>query len=248
MTQALVFTRTKHRADRLAEYLGAGTASTSSASTATGRRRSAPQRSPASRAASIRCSSRPISPRAASTSTALGHVVNFDVPAGAGRLHPPCRPHRPRRSRPATAFTFVAPEEEGSLRDIERAIGKRLPRVTVPDFDYTARPQTRLEVPHRRSASRRFARARRRARAGGGQCRAARRGGPAAEAARRSTAPATAGRGRPPSGGRPPQPSGGRPALSAAAVLRSHGSARPRREAAHAQHRPGGGRPGRGRG
>ena len=36
------------------------------------------------------------------------------------------------------AFTFVAPDEEDDLRAIERAIGKRLPRVTVPDFDYAA--------------------------------------------------------------------------------------------------------------
>ena len=47
-----------------------------------------------------------------------------------------------------SAFTLVAPEDEGSIRDIERAINKRLPRVTVPDFDYTARAEQRLEVPH----------------------------------------------------------------------------------------------------
>jgi ATP-dependent RNA helicase RhlE len=45
------------------------------------------------------------------------------------------------------AFTFVAPEEEADLGDIERAVGRRLPRVTVPDFDYRARPHARLEVP-----------------------------------------------------------------------------------------------------
>ena len=45
------------------------------------------------------------------------------------------------------AFTFVSPEEENDLRAIERTIAKRLPRVTVPDFDYTARPQQRLEIP-----------------------------------------------------------------------------------------------------
>ncbi len=45
------------------------------------------------------------------------------------------------------AFTFVAPEEEGDLRGIERAIGKRLPRVIIPDFDYKATPDTKLEVP-----------------------------------------------------------------------------------------------------
>ena len=45
------------------------------------------------------------------------------------------------------AFTFVAPEEEPDLRRIERALGRRLPRVVVPDFDYTAKPAARLEVP-----------------------------------------------------------------------------------------------------
>src|SRR3989454_8585287 len=45
------------------------------------------------------------------------------------------------------AFTFVAPEEEGELRAIERAIGERLPRVTLPGFDYTKRPAERFEVP-----------------------------------------------------------------------------------------------------
>ncbi|HVD33393.1 MAG TPA: ATP-dependent helicase, partial [Gemmatimonadales bacterium] len=44
------------------------------------------------------------------------------------------------------AFTFVAPDEEGDLRQIERVIGKRLPRVIVPDFDYRAR-EARLEIP-----------------------------------------------------------------------------------------------------
>jgi ATP-dependent RNA helicase RhlE len=46
-----------------------------------------------------------------------------------------------------SAFTFVSPEEENDLRAIEKAINGRLPRVTVPDFDYHARPETRLEIP-----------------------------------------------------------------------------------------------------
>jgi ATP-dependent RNA helicase RhlE len=45
------------------------------------------------------------------------------------------------------AITFVAPEEETDLRAIERAINKRLPRVTVPDFDYKQRPPEKLEIP-----------------------------------------------------------------------------------------------------
>jgi ATP-dependent RNA helicase RhlE len=45
------------------------------------------------------------------------------------------------------AFTFVAPQEEPDLRSIERAIKRTLPRVTLSDFDYTARPQAKLEIP-----------------------------------------------------------------------------------------------------
>jgi ATP-dependent RNA helicase RhlE len=45
------------------------------------------------------------------------------------------------------AFTFVAPEEEGELRQIERAVGRRLPRVILPDFNYSARAEARLEIP-----------------------------------------------------------------------------------------------------
>ena len=47
----------------------------------------------------------------------------------------------------AIAEGFVSPQEEGDLRGIERAIGKRLPRVTVPGFDYTKKPAEKLEVP-----------------------------------------------------------------------------------------------------
>ena len=77
---------------------------------------------------------------------ALSHVVNFDVPAV-----PEDYSHRVGRTGRAEltgdAFTFVAPSEEGDLRAIERAIKRTLPRVTLPDFDYRARPQTRLEIP-----------------------------------------------------------------------------------------------------
>jgi ATP-dependent RNA helicase RhlE len=45
------------------------------------------------------------------------------------------------------AFTFVSPEEEADLAAIERAIGRRLPRVTAPGFDYAKRPAESLEVP-----------------------------------------------------------------------------------------------------
>src|SRR5204863_2643017 len=45
------------------------------------------------------------------------------------------------------AVTFVSPQEEGDFRAIERAVGRRIERVTLPDFDYTARTTERLEIP-----------------------------------------------------------------------------------------------------
>jgi ATP-dependent RNA helicase RhlE len=147
MTQALIFTRTKHRANRLTDYLvNAGVR----AERIHGNR-SQPQRTAA--LAGFKNGAFPvlvatdIAARGIDVD-ALGHVVNFDVPQV-----PDDYIHRVGRTGRAEAtgeaFTFVSPEEEGNLRDIERVIGRRLLRVTAPDFDYQARPNQRLEVPIR---------------------------------------------------------------------------------------------------
>jgi ATP-dependent RNA helicase RhlE len=78
---------------------------------------------------------------------ALSHVVNFDVPAA-----PDDYIHRVGRTGRAEmtgeAFTFVTPQDEGDWRAIERAIGRSLPRVTLPDFNYQSRATKPLEIPH----------------------------------------------------------------------------------------------------
>jgi ATP-dependent RNA helicase RhlE len=142
---ALVFTRTKHRADRLARYLGERHVSVE---------RIHGNRSQAQRTAALAgfksgrykvLVATDIAARGIDV-TALGHVINFDVPGQAeDYIHRVGRTARAELT--GSAFTLVSPEEEGSLRDIERAIGKRLPRVTIPDFDYESRPAS-LEVPH----------------------------------------------------------------------------------------------------
>src|SRR3954451_3070094 len=145
MREALVFTRTKHRANRLWTFL---TKHGVSAARIHGNRSQA-QRTDAlagfkSGAYRVLVAT-DIAARGIDVE-ALGHVVNFDVPRA-----PEDYIHRVGRTARAEAvgdaFTFVAPEEEPDLRRIERALGRRLPRVLLPDFDYAAKPAARLEVP-----------------------------------------------------------------------------------------------------
>jgi len=142
---ALVFTRTKHRANRVAEYL---VRHGIKAERIHGNR-SQTQRTAALagfKAGKYRVLvATDIAARGIDVEE-LGHVVNFDVP-----MVPDDYIHRVGRTARAEAtgdaFTFVSPQEQGDLAQIERALGKKLPRVTVPDFDYNARPEARLEVP-----------------------------------------------------------------------------------------------------
>ena len=123
------------------------TASRRSGFTATGRNRSGPRRWPGSRAGNTGCWSRPTSRAARDRHRGAGSRGELRCAEGGRRLHPPGGPHGAGGSG-GDAFTFVAPDEEGDLRNIERAIGRRLPRVIVPDFGITRpRPEARLEVP-----------------------------------------------------------------------------------------------------
>jgi ATP-dependent RNA helicase RhlE len=141
----IAFTRTKHRANRLADYLlrqGIDAARIHG-------NRSQAQRTQA--LAGLKAGKVPV---LVATDIAargidvqeLSHVVNFDVPNC-----PEDYVHRVGRTARAEAtgdaFLFVSPEEESNVARIERAIGKRLPRVVLPGFDYRKRPAEKLEVP-----------------------------------------------------------------------------------------------------
>jgi len=130
----LAFTRTKHRADRLAQFLERqGIASA----------RIHGDRTQAQRQQALDGFKKGRFRVLVATDVAargidvdeLELVVNVDMPR-----EPEDYIHRVGRTARAKAtgdaFTFVAPDEEGGLRAIERAINLKLPRQKVEGFDY----------------------------------------------------------------------------------------------------------------
>jgi ATP-dependent RNA helicase RhlE len=70
--------------------------------------------------------------------TALEHVINFDVPKDAeDYIHRVGR--TARMDAKGDAYTLVAPEEESTMREIERAVGGRIERRNLQGFDTAAR-------------------------------------------------------------------------------------------------------------
>ena len=143
MHEALVFTRTKHRANRLWEFL---TKRGISAARIHGNRSQAQRTDALAGFKDGRYRvlvATDIAARGIDVEE-LGHVVNFDVPMAAeDYIHRVGR--TARAAATGEAFTFVAKDEEGDIKKIERAVGKALPRVTLPDFDYKAKAAA-LEV------------------------------------------------------------------------------------------------------
>jgi len=141
----LVFTRTKHRANRLADFLERQGVSCDRIHG----NRSQTQRTDAlarfKNGGLQVLVATDIAARGIDVE-ALSHVINFDVPNV-----PEDYIHRVGRTARAEmvgdAFTFVSEGELGELHAIERAVGQRLPRLTVADFDYQAKPTERFEIP-----------------------------------------------------------------------------------------------------
>ncbi|MFL6195011.1 MAG: DEAD/DEAH box helicase [Thermoanaerobaculia bacterium] len=142
---AIVFTRTKHRANRLQQFLERhgvscervhGNRSQSQRDLAlagfkSGRFRVLVATDIAARGIDIE---------------GLSHVVNFDVPNV-----PEDYIHRVGRTARAgatgEALTFVSPEEINELRAIERAVAKVLPKRMLEGFDYQPKSAEKLEIP-----------------------------------------------------------------------------------------------------
>ena len=156
---ALVFTRTKHRANRLAAYLErAGIACDRIHGNRSQRQREAALGGFKNGRLRVLVAT-DIASRGIDVE-ALPHVVNFDVPG-----EPDAYIHRVGRTARAgaagDALTFASPAEGAQLAAIERAVGQQLERRTLQGFDYNAQPGGRFEVPvgerlanHRRQRAR----------------------------------------------------------------------------------------------
>jgi ATP-dependent RNA helicase RhlE len=134
MESVLVFTRTKHGADRVVRHLereGIHAAAMHADKTQ-------PQRSRALedfRSGRVRVLvATDIAQRGLDIS-GITHVINYDVPQQAEDYV-----HRIGRTGRAAsegdAFTFMAPDEIAMVRTIERVIGQEIPRISVPGYDF----------------------------------------------------------------------------------------------------------------
>jgi ATP-dependent RNA helicase RhlE len=145
LRNVLAFTRTKHRANRLAEFLtrhGVATDKIHGSRSQTQRTQALAQ----FKAGRVRVLVATDVAARGIDITGLSHVVNFDVPGG-----PEDYVHRigrtARMEALGDALTLVSPDEEAGLRAIERSLGTRLGRVTLVEFDYRQRPREQFEIP-----------------------------------------------------------------------------------------------------
>lgn len=148
----LVFTRTKHRAERLTKQIeNAGYKVTSLHSNRTQGQRQAALKGFKSGFYHIMVAT-DIAARGLDVES-ITHVINYDMPDTADAyIHRIGRAGRAERS--GDAFTLVTPEDSDMIRTLEKIMGKPLPRQTLPDFDYkVAAPPKPAPVLHARHHS-----------------------------------------------------------------------------------------------
>jgi ATP-dependent RNA helicase RhlE len=132
----LIFTRTKHRAEKLSRQLGkAGLRATSLHS----------DRSQSQRQSALKGFRNGQYQVMVATDIAargldvegISHVINFDMPATTDDyIHRIGRTGRAERT--GDAYTLVTPEDREMIRSLEKIIGRSLPRHTLQGFDYSA--------------------------------------------------------------------------------------------------------------
>lgn len=141
----LVFTRTKHRAEKLARVLGKQGFETTSlhSDRSQNQRQRALQGFKAGKYQVMVATD--IAARGLDIES-VSHVINYDVPdTTEAYIHRIGRTGRAERE--GDAFTLVTPEDRGMVRDIERALGKPIERRQLEGFDYGAPAPERPQQP-----------------------------------------------------------------------------------------------------
>jgi ATP-dependent RNA helicase RhlE len=139
MSCALIFTRTKHGADRLSRQLQRRGHSTAAlhGNRSQGQRERALADLKRGRIQILVATD--IASRGIDVED-ISHVINYDVPHT-----PEDYVHRIGRTGRAEAigdaFTLMSPEEHDDVSAIERFLGRTVPRVILPDFDYKKRAE-----------------------------------------------------------------------------------------------------------
>ncbi len=135
----LVFTRTKHKADRVATQLtrlGFESTTLHSDRTQNQRQRALDGFKKGKFQVLVATD---IAARGLDIET-VSHVINYDIPAT-----PDDYIHRigrtGRAERVGDAFTLITPEDRDLVRDIERALGKSIARQKIDEFDYSEPPK-----------------------------------------------------------------------------------------------------------
>ena len=138
----LVFTRTKHRAHRVAQQIArAGFDVTSLHGDRTQGQRQSALKGFKDGTHQIMIAT-DIAARGLDVES-ISHVINFDMPDTADAyIHRIGRTGRAERT--GDAFTLVTPEDNDMVRALERIMGP-LPKLTLPDFDYKAPAPPRSE-------------------------------------------------------------------------------------------------------
>jgi ATP-dependent RNA helicase RhlE len=137
----LIFTRTKHRARRLAQQiLNAGYRVTSLHSDRTQSQRQSALNGFRSGHYQVMVAT-DIAARGLDVET-ISHVINFDIPDTADAyIHRIGRTGRAERN--GDAFTLVTPEDRDMVRALEKIMGQPLPQQKLDDFNYEAPPAPR---------------------------------------------------------------------------------------------------------